>query len=94
MSINNNHVCCSCSTTLKKQTFGLNVIYYCPQCGIITTANQYDYNVSKYGYNTAKAVAMSASWIHTRAYLGNNGQGKTFWNYNIIMSYKAVRSSK
>jgi predicted RNA-binding Zn-ribbon protein involved in translation (DUF1610 family) len=53
--------CINCNGILKKQIIGLNVLYYCPQCGIITTANQYDYNVSKYGYNTAKAVAMSAS---------------------------------
>lgn len=32
-------ICNNCNSTLKKQTLGLNVLYYCPHCGIMTTAN-------------------------------------------------------
>ncbi len=34
-----NNICNYCNVTLKKQTLGLNVLYYCPQCGVMITAN-------------------------------------------------------
>lgn len=34
-----NKMCINCKAKLKKQTLGLNVLYYCPHCGIMTTAN-------------------------------------------------------
>ncbi|MBC7085291.1 MAG: zf-TFIIB domain-containing protein [Methanomethylovorans sp.] len=37
--INTCQVCCRCKTKLKKQTFGSNTIYYCPQCGTMKTIN-------------------------------------------------------
>ncbi|OPY25508.1 MAG: hypothetical protein A4E23_00060 [Methanomethylovorans sp. PtaU1.Bin073] len=40
------NTCINCNGILKKQTIGLNVLYYCPQCGTITTANTYEYSVS------------------------------------------------
>ncbi len=32
-------ICNNCKFIMKKQTIGLNVLYYCPQCGIMSTAN-------------------------------------------------------
>ncbi|MFA0822909.1 MAG: hypothetical protein ACC612_08450 [Methanomethylovorans sp.] len=46
--------CTNCKGALKKQRIGLNILYYCPKCGTITTANEYEYSVSKYGYTRQK----------------------------------------
>lgn len=32
-------ICQNCKITLKKQTIGLNVLYYCPKCGVMTTVS-------------------------------------------------------
>lgn len=60
MSVILKNTCINCNGILKKQTIGSNVLHYCPQCGTITTVDQYDYNVSKYSYNKEKAVAVGA----------------------------------
>ncbi|SDF87374.1 Transcription factor zinc-finger [Methanolobus vulcani] len=31
--------CARCRNVLKKQKLGLNVVYYCPRCGSITSAD-------------------------------------------------------
>jgi predicted RNA-binding Zn-ribbon protein involved in translation (DUF1610 family) len=43
-------MCTNCKGRLKKQTIGSNVLYYCPKCGGMTTANLIDEGISKFVY--------------------------------------------
>lgn len=31
--------CSRCKNTLKKQNLGMNIVYYCPRCGSLTSAD-------------------------------------------------------
>ncbi|MBP1908928.1 zinc finger domain-containing protein [Methanolobus bombayensis] len=39
MEIGSRRSCIRCRNILKKQKLGMNVVYYCPRCGRITSAD-------------------------------------------------------